>query len=489
MKLTLKLMAAVLVVMAILQAVHGYLVVQREINLFEENTRQESTLLGRVLAASALDIWRANGPERVFDILRDVNASENVLRVRWVWFDAPDGDEFAPRVKFSDLSELRQGREVIVPKQAFNDADYFHAYFPVPVDSTRIGGLEVSQPLAPVYTYIQNSVLRMIILFMAFVVVGAVLVWWLGAAMVGRPVKSMVEQARLVGEGDLDARITLARHHDELTELSKVLNQMTEHLQESQFHLQEETAKRIETIEQLHHAERLATVGKLASGLAHELGTPLNVISGRAQMIATESMKQSDVVDSATVIKDQSERMTRIIRQLLDFARSRKPHIETGNLHKISQRVAATLAPVFNQRGINIRQSAGGEDTIVQVDHDQIQQVLSNLIVNAVQAMPHGGDIDINVGVTNATPPVDVGGDEDDYGFVRVTDHGVGIPAEDLPRIFTPFFTTKGVGEGTGLGLSIAHGIVREQGGWVTVQSQVGQGSSFTVFLPLGDKA
>jgi signal transduction histidine kinase len=382
---------------------------------------------------------------------------------------------------------LRSGREVLFPKVEYDGGEYFYAYFPVVVDSTRTSALELAQPLEPMHKYIRSTILRKAVLFGGFIVVGAIVVWWLGASMVGRPVQNMVAQARRVGKGDLDAKTSIGGHRDELAELAGSLNQMVEQLKLAQQRLQEETAKRIETIEQLNRAERLATVGKLASGLAHELGTPLNVVSGRAKMIAGGELGQSEISSSASVIREQSERMTRIIRQLLDFARSRTPQRKDENIRDIAAKTVATLKPIAEQNGVTLVLHPSGSEVVGSVDREQIQQVLSNLIVNAIHAMPDGGDIDITVGREAAVPPADIETAPDEVVKIEVADNGKGIKEEDLERIFTPFFSTKGVGEGTGLGLSIAHGIVREHGGWISVESKVGRGSCFTVYLPSGE--
>jgi len=489
MRLSLKLMAAVTLVVALLLSIHGYLSVKREIELFQKEMELRAYIVGRVLVSSMADVWRLDGSQRVMDILRDANRSEGLIRVRWVWFDVPPGDKFAPHVNIEYLTDLRLGKEILIPRARYEDADYFFAYFPVPVDSTRLSALELSQPLRPMKDYIRSTIIRKAALLLGFIIIGAILNWWLGAGMIGRPVQQMVAQARKVGEGDLEVETTVGKHHDELAELAKSLNNMVEGLRVSRRRLQEETARRIETIEQLNRSERLATVGKLASGLAHELGTPLNVVSGRAKMIAAGTLKPEESVMSATVIKDQSERMTKIIRQLLDFARSRAPQIKSENLGDVAEKVRGTLDPIATQGGSRIETHFPEREVSAQIDREQIQQVLSNLIVNAIHAMPDGGTIEIEVGEKTATPPADVSGTTGKFAFISITDHGVGIRKEDMERIFTPFFTTKDVGKGTGLGLSIAHGIVKEHAGWLSVESEFGKGSCFSVFLPLGDNA
>lgn len=488
MRLTFKLMSAILLVMAVLLTIHGYLVVQREVDLFEEDMERRAYLLGSVLASSAKDIWRIGGQTRVFEIINDANRAEDVLRVRWVWFGDDVDSSFTPHAQVADTEGLKAGKEVLIHDQQYQNDDYLFAYFPVLVENAHVAAVELSQPLAPMYDYIVTTIVRQVVLFLAIMIVGGVLLWQLGVAMVGWPVRSMVDQARRVGDGDLDARTSLGRHRDELSELSEGLNQMVDHLRESRQRLQEETARRIETIQQLQHAERLATVGKLASGLAHELGTPLNVVSGRAKMIATEELEHSEVVNSATVIKDQSDRMTRIIRQLLDFARSRHPEKRQGDLAEVVNKVLTVLRPIAEEREIDLNLRIPEEPVVLEVDHGQIQQVVTNLIMNAFQAMPEGGKVEIAVERECARPPADQGDSEELCACIRVSDQGAGISAENLSRIFEPFFSTKSVGEGTGLGLSIAHGIIKEHGGWLGVQSELDKGSTFTIYLPFGEK-
>lgn len=489
MRLTFKIMAAVLLVFAVLQVIYSYLVVQREVALFRADMDLHAYLLGSVLATSVADIWRANGPDRVASVIRDANRSEHLVQVRWVWFGVPSGDPRAPRANLADLSSLREGHEVLLPEYTYNGEDYHLAYFPVAIENGQLSALELSQPLARMHNYIRVTIFRRVGLFIVFFIIGGILVWVLGIRLVGRPVDAMVQQARAVGEGNLDIRNNLERVGDEIGVLARRLNEMTGDLRVARDRLQEESSRRIAAMEQLSHAERLATVGKLASGLAHELGTPLNVVAGRAKMIASENMEAEEVLDSATVIKNQAERMTAIIRQLLDFARSRPAEKHLEPLSKPVTKVVHMLAPIAAQHHVDIEVEESDYEPRVHIDVSQIQQVLSNLIMNAVHAMPQGGNITLSYGTRVTTPPADLGGEQAEYGFIDVADSGVGISPENLTRIFAPFFSTKEVGEGTGLGLSIAHSIVHEHRGWLTVESTVGIGSTFTVFLPLRENS
>jgi signal transduction histidine kinase len=253
----------------------------------------------------------------------------------------------------------------------------------------------------------------------------------------------------------------------------------------AQQRLADETEQRLAAGEQLRHADRLSTVGKLASGVAHELGTPLNVVSGRAKMIVRGQAIGPAVVESAQTIVEQSERMTQIIKQLLGFARRRQPQRKQESLRALAERTLALLRQMAEKAGITFAALDGAPGPIVEVDVSMVEQALTNLVVNAIQAMPTGGSIRVRVGVEAASPPADLGGTQAEYACVHVEDQGVGMTPDQMAHVFEPFFTTKEVGEGTGLGLSVAYGIVRDHGGWIGVASEPNQGSRFSIYLPL----
>jgi signal transduction histidine kinase len=259
---------------------------------------------------------------------------------------------------------------------------------------------------------------------------------------------------------------------------------MCEQLNDAQEKVREETTARIAAIEQLRHADRLKTVGGLASGIAHELGTPLNVVSGRASLIATGDLSETEVLESATIIKTQSERMTAIIRHLLNFARRHLPKKTMVDLRQIILQTINLMVPLAQKQKAKL--CFAGEDitAMVRVDAGQIQQVLTNLIVNALQAMPKEGKVEVGIRPENAQ---NLEGDKDsgkEYFCVYVMDEGVGIQEKNMQHLFEPFFTTKDTGQGTGLGLSIAYGIIQEHGGWIEVKSTPRAGSCFSVYLP-----
>jgi signal transduction histidine kinase len=261
------------------------------------------------------------------------------------------------------------------------------------------------------------------------------------------------------------------------------MNVMCERLAEADARLKTETRARLAAIEQLRHADRLRTVGQLSAGVAHELGTPLNIVLGRAKMIAQGKASGPKLRDYAVIISEQSERMARIIRQLLDYARVREPKTHRQDLNRLVQQTAELIKPLAERREVRIDVLSQGP-VFARIDAVQVQQAITNVIVNAVHASASGGVVTVSMGQRRASHP-ELGLSEGDYGFVRVSDTGAGMSEYTLDKVFDPFFTTKPIGEGTGLGLAVTQGIVSEHRGWIDARSQPGQGSTFTIYLPL----
>jgi two-component system NtrC family sensor kinase len=229
----------------------------------------------------------------------------------------------------------------------------------------------------------------------------------------------------------------------------------------------------------------LAVLGRLSSGIAHELGTPLNVVAGRAKLIAAGDLERGEVVASSRVIEEQARRMTGILHQLLDYARRRPSKRSPVNAARLVRHVIDLVSPTARKTGVSLVFRKHRGTPPANADSGQLQQVIMNLVMNAVQSMPDGGEVEIAVDVEAATRPGAKSGTAREHLVVRVRDQGEGIPAENIGLVFDPFFTTKEVGRGTGLGLSVSQGIVEDHGGWILVESEPGRGSCFSVYLPL----
>jgi two-component system sensor histidine kinase HydH len=227
-----------------------------------------------------------------------------------------------------------------------------------------------------------------------------------------------------------------------------------------------------ESFEQIKRADRLSAVGQLAAGLAHELRNPLGSIAGAADILEREPGSEERRREFLGIIRKESRRLDRLLTNLLDFARPRQPRIQAVSIHQIVNQVVALTSHTAQRQGIRIDVDAPPLAPL-RGDPEQLQQVILNLTLNAIQAMPGGGRITLSARREGAS------------FAIRVTDEGEGIPAENLDRIFDPFYTTKE--SGTGLGLAVAHQIVTQHGGRIEVARNPNRGVTFTVRLPVAE--
>jgi two-component system NtrC family sensor kinase len=347
----------------------------------------------------------------------------------------------------------------------------------------QTGAIELTNSLDRLDKITHQAIVRVVELGAVLVLLSAAAAAGLGVWLVGRPLAQLIEKTRSAGRGELSHPLHLTGH-DELAELGFALNLTCNQLAAARERLRTETEARIAVLEQLRHADRLKTVGRLAGGIAHELGTPMNVVLARAELIGLEGASETSVA-SAQIIKAQIQRMAAMIRQLLDFGRRGRAHKEARNLVELCERTIQLIEPLAKEHDIVLELREPGSPVHCEIDSSQIQQVLTNLIENALHAMPQGGTVMLHVEAGPFQSSSAQTAEGQVHARLVVEDHGIGIPAENLAHIFDPFFTTKDVGKGTGLGLSIAYGIVQDHAGWIEVSSTPGEGSHFFVYLPL----
>ncbi len=224
--------------------------------------------------------------------------------------------------------------------------------------------------------------------------------------------------------------------------------------------------------DQLRKTERLAELGTLASGMAHEIGTPMNVIMGRAELLMRKAKDEPTKRGLETIVT-QVERITKIMNQLLSFARKRPSEQRGVDVSVTVGNVLDMLVEKFNKCGIHVIKDYAPNLPQILADSDHITQVLLNLVLNACQAMPEGGTLTLKLCTKR------------DVVELSLQDTGTGIPEGQISKIFDPFFTTKAVGEGTGLGLTVVHGIIQEHNGTIRVKSIPNQGTTFVISLPI----
>ncbi len=273
------------------------------------------------------------------------------------------------------------------------------------------------------------------------------------------PISILKDALSRVGKGDYNVAIDIKRN-DEIGDLAQSFNQMVRDLRNKE--------------KQIIRSEKLATVGKLAAGVAHEINNPLGNISLYAQMLS-QKIKDGEARKKLKIIEEQATQAARIVKSLLEFSRQMEPKFRKVNLNEVVNKTLEILQPQISINNIKVIKNLDSGLPEVKVDPVQIQQVLVNMIKNAIEAMSEGGTLIIET--RRRDGEIEIG----------IIDTGEGIPEENLSKIFDPFFSTKGVGKGTGLGLSVSYGIVERHGGRIEVESEVGVGSTFRIILPLGD--
>ena len=484
MKLTLRLIGFLLVAILVIIAIDGFWSVRSDEELFSQKMKENASLLGSTTAKLFSEVWQNQGSERALALIREVNRSEHHIKVRWVSADKMAGDPYVPQAPLDEL--LRISKDSVAAFTLENDSlEFMAVYIPVSNADPRLGFLEMTESFKDLKAHTNDTLIRTVLLSAALILAAGIILLTIGTYFVGRPLRQLVGRTKRIGAGDFSQEINFSGH-DELALLSTSLNMMCEQLKNAQNEIRAQSEKRVAAIQQLRHSDRLATVGRLASGVAHELGTPLNVISGRAKMISAGELTIEESSESLHIIAQQANRMTGIIRQLLDFARRRGAERKAIDMHSLVKQTVDMLQAMARKANVELEINAPAVLPYVTADAGQIQQALINVIVNGIQAMPSGGILVVMLSVERKRWPNHQSQDRPCF-VIRISDQGVGISEEHVAQVFDPFFTTKEVGSGTGLGLSITHGIVEDHGGFITVQSAIDHGTTFAIHLPIED--
>ncbi|TWU21758.1 Sporulation kinase E [Novipirellula galeiformis] len=450
MRLAAKLILIFLVGVFAVVSLFAWQTIQRQHAWEQQRREAHAHELVETLQPALQSAYRNGGRVTIQQAVEISTEQLNGPRIRWI-----DGREVAsppPKAIARSMSRVS-----VTDEHGTRTA---YSYVPLNVDGENLGTVEVSQSMSEQDSFVRDSVYASILSLIGVAGLSAVVIYYGGIELVGKPLGKLIEQVNLIGEGKLDQSPVLSGK-DELGRLAVAISQMSHRLSDQR--------------DTIRHTDRLGTIGTLAAGVAHELGTPLNVVSGRAGLIASGKLSEQEIASSARTIKSESERMTAIIRQLLDFARQTPSPHDSIDLTEILTRTCDLMRPLARKSDVEIALHATDRPTTIAGDAAQVQQVLTNLISNAIGAMPDGGTVTVSIDVDEPTEMV----------WIEVRDTGVGIPSEQLNHVFEPFYTTKDVGEGTGLGLSIAYGIVREHAGEIKVDSEPGCGTTFRIRFPM----
>jgi signal transduction histidine kinase len=372
-----------------------------------------------------------------------------------------------------ELAQVLQTGEEIEFVRSIENRKFLSIILPLRLAEGKRGAVEIVKPL----TLIENDIAlaridrlstTLLLLATIFLVVYVVL-----RRNLSRPISALLVGARTLGEGDLSHRVRVLATGDELAQLATEFNRMADNLAEQRRAARIEAENRLALEKELRHSERLASVGRLAAGIAHELGAPLNVIDARAeQLIENADAPREKQIKNLTIIRTQSARITHIVRQLLNLARPYNLRFEAIDLNDL---IKSALENFEANEGLKIEFTAK-DDLIVSGDRDFLRQVFVNIFQNAAQAMNESGTLKIEIKEVERESKI--------FAATRISDTGKGIAAENLERIFDPFYTTKDIGQGTGLGLAVSRRVIEEHGGAIEAANNE-LGATFTVFLPM----
>jgi len=513
------------------------------IKIHERDILEQKVRNGKIVVKSvqnSLDLYSAEKAE-----IPEKTALFN--RVIQVYTDPEEIDEIAivdasQRIIASSLEGVRRG-EINDQEMAraisegrvlwkldrrsslFSDYRNVKFFSPLMMDGDVLGGIYVRLSLVDV----MESILASQRLILLLVLLDGVVIVLFGSFLLSRvivtPLEALVRATDGIARGDYDQRIVFAEEN-EIGKLAESFNEMTSRLRESQLNVQEyvrslEIANQQlqQTQMELIRSEKLASIGRFAAGIAHEVGNPLGAILGYASILQKGTDSRAEEREYLKRIEVEIQRINKIIRELLDFSRPSVVEITEVDLSRVIESCLSLLSYQKSFRNIETSVELGKDLPLIQADESQIQQVFVNLIINAVDAMPDGGSLTLRTeeyilqGIPQETnrgsrrrkdDPVDA-----DFSHLRharrnqytlpslqrngrlvcasIVDTGSGIHPEDLEKIFDPFFTTKDPDRGTGLGLSISLRIVENFGGTIEVESEVKKGSAFRVLFPVSD--
>jgi signal transduction histidine kinase len=494
-RLTLLLIVALTAVMA----GFGYLHAQLERRRLIAELQEETLLLANAVKLTVEHALRDRNPQDIRELLLAMVREHNpVDRIRIFNADLKEiysaGSDPAATILVPpvDLDQvLTSGHSIVRYLDTLRRPTI---YVILPLTTSRgaiIGVLEVVHLASRVGRQIRDAIRDTAIQLTLLSATIGLVIWLTVRISIRRPLGRLTRTALAFGHGDLDRRIAL-RRKDEIGQLASAWNRMAESLQAAQARLVAEGQERFKLEWQVQQAQKLAAVGRLASEVAHEIGTPLNVISGRAEVVQRALEAGHPLARHMATILQQIERISKIIRELLEYTRPRRPQIRPTPVGSSITRTLELVSPAARQREVRLQADLPADLPPLAADPDQLQQLLLNLLTNALHATPAGGQITVSAHLREAPDPdgrphVERGLVEGPCVTLTVEDTGSGMGPEELERIFEPFFSTKGRGLGTGLGMAIVEDILAVHRAAIRVHSSKDGGTCVRLLWPIAD--
>ena len=379
---------------------------------------------------------------------------------------------------------LVEGKQWIDRAFVVNDW-YITAYEPIRnINGDTIGILYVGMLERP-YIDTTNRVIFTFVIIAVLCVILLLVILYFSTTRIINPLQKMVLATQKIAKGDLSHRIEV-KSRDEIGYLADSFNQMTLDLKDAEEKLiewgktlekkvEERTKELTEMQSHLIQSEKLASLGKLAAGIAHEINNPLGSILIYSNLLLEDTDKNSPHYENLKKIVKETSRCKDIVKGLLEFARPKEPEVSLININEILESSLAIMEKQALFQNISIKKTYESDMPKIIADSAQLQQVFMNIILNAAEAMAGNGTLTLSTSLNTDRTLIEL----------KFSDTGQGIKEEDKKRLFEPFFSTKEVGKGTGLGLAISYSIIQQHKGTIEVKSQVGEGSTFTVKLPV----
>ena len=516
-KLNLLLLGAMLVIFALL----GYANVRLHRQHLEQNTLAAAERISDVIKQGTKDYMLRNDREGLYRSINTIASEPGIEKIRIfdqegrITYTTSSVEQskvvdksaeacYACHAQSQPLSRLnrpdrfriyRNGSGhrilgVITPienRPACSDAAC-HAH---PADQQILGVLDTNLSLAKADVQLAESTQRMIIYTACALFLIAVLAWLVVWQVVARPVKKLTHATEHLAKGDLGYQIVV-QSHDEIGELASSFNAMSSQLKSEHSEnvawthtLEERVDQKTRELKRAHehalHTEKMASIGKMAAVLAHEINNPLSGILTYAKLLRKwisnddgGNSRRRDICDSLDLIAAESRRCGDLVKNLLTFSRTTPMNLQSTDLNGVIQQALRLIQHQLDLTNVQVQLQLDPVLPNVTCDGAQIEQVLLALMMNALDAMPQGGNLWVSTTLDT----------DDNLVKIVVRDDGTGISPEILPRLFEPFLTTKETGKGVGLGLAISRSILERHSGNIEVQSELGRGTTFTITLP-----
>jgi signal transduction histidine kinase len=487
--LTTKIVISVAAIITIVIGVCTYIIVKVQTNELMEKAKRDGIFISHLIYQHIRHVMLTGNREEIRDLLLNIGQSREVRRIfvfdgeGRIFFSSNESeigkktDDLHQRLFAKDenpinfeIHEDRSTFSIVTAIQNKGECQICHGQKP-----QLLGALGLDISLVAAEKQIANNRNWIILFSCIILILVSAVISVLMMLLVKRPIRSLMRTMTEVERGNLKERVGIKRQ-DELGKLGKSFDSMIISLEQMEAELQRHHEQ------QIQQAEKLATIGELASSIAHEIKNPLAGISAAIQVISKEFDLKSTHQEVIEEIMQQMERLNKNTRDLLIFAKPAEPKLFFSNINEVIDKSTFFIRKRAEKQSIRITEDLRPNVPKVLIDPQQIQQVFLNIMLNAVQSMPEGG-------VLTIATRLSVNGNSHNSKTVDVsfTDTGRGIPQEQFKRIFNPFFTTKH--RGTGLGLSISQKIIDKHCGHIEVESEIGKGTKVIVMIPANEEA